>query len=228
MNTKISRITVWRFRCSCFRKLPELNRRVRTCFQKKKKKKTHYTSQAMSESVQHYCQLACAWCLKGEVRALCRYSVFDGNGLLGHRLIDSRWFEKNPPTESGWKRRSKKNAHVPVFRAEMPVTQYVLSSSRHLVTPLIYIHFCVWLGLFVDRWWLKEVWYAPDFLLNCSTRVPLAAPGITRSPSERICRGTLSQKTRNWPTCKPVNVHERSRERRRNFDPAFSVDNLTQ
>ena len=105
---------------------------------------------------------------------------------------------------------------------------YVLSSSCHLVTPLIYIHFCVWLGLFVDRWKLKEVWYAPDFLSNCSTRVSLAAPGITKSLRKRICRGTLSQKTRNWPTCKPVHVHERSRERRRSFDPAYSVDNLTQ
>ena len=34
--------------------------------------------------------------------------------------------------------------------------------SRHL----IYIHFCVWLGLFVDLWWLKEVWYAPDFFVK--------------------------------------------------------------
>ena len=83
-------------------------------------------------------------------------------------------------------------------------------------------------GLFVDRWWLKEVWYAPDFLSNCCTRVPLAAQRITRSPSKRICRGTLSQKTRNWPTCQPVHVHERSRKRRRSFDPAYSVDNLTQ
>ena len=133
-----------------------------------------------------------------EVRAICRFWGFDGNGLLGHRLIDSRWFEENSPTESGWKRRSKKNAHAPVFRAETLVTQYVLSSSRHLVTPLIYIHFCVWLGLFVDRWWLKKVWYAPDFLSNCSTCVPIAAPRITRSPSKRICRGTLLQNTRNW------------------------------
>ena len=37
------------------------------------------------------------------------------------------------------------------------------------------------------------------FLSNCSTRVPLAAPGITRSPSKRICCGRISQKTRNWP-----------------------------
>ena len=51
-------------------------------------------------------------CLKGEVRAVCRFWVFGGNGLFGHRLIDSCWFEKNPPTESIWKRRSKENAHV--------------------------------------------------------------------------------------------------------------------
>ena len=94
----------------------------------------------------------------------------------------------------------------------MIVTQYVLSSSRHLVTPLIYIHFCVWLGLFVDRWWLKKVWHAPDFLSNCSTCVPVAAPGITRSPSKRTCRGTLSQKTRTWPTCKPVHAWTQPRE----------------
>ena len=36
------------------------------------------------------------------------------------------------------------------------------------------------------------------FLSNCSTCVPVAAPGITGSPSKRICRGTLSHKTRNW------------------------------
>ena len=28
-------------------------------------------------------------------------SEFYGSMLLGHRLIDSRWFEKNSPTESG-------------------------------------------------------------------------------------------------------------------------------
>ena len=76
--------------------------------------------------------------------------------------------------------------------------EYVLSSSRHLVTLLIYIRFCVWLGLFVDRWWLKEVWFAPDFLSHFSACVPFAAPGITGIQSKRICRGTLSKKTRNW------------------------------
>ena len=33
---------------------------------------------------------------------------------------------------------------------------------------------------------LKEVWYAPVFLLNCSTCVLVAAPGITRSSRKRI------------------------------------------
>ena len=47
------------------------------------------------------------------VRAICQFWVFDGNGLLEHRQIDSRWFEKNPPTESGWQRRSKK---TPMYR----------------------------------------------------------------------------------------------------------------
>ena len=32
--------------------------------------------------------------------------------------------------------------------------------SRHL----IYIHHCVWLGLFVDRWWWEEVSCTPDFV----------------------------------------------------------------
>ena len=74
-------------------------------------------------------------------------------------------------------------------------------SSRHL----IYIHFCISLGFFVNRWWLKEVWYAPVLLVcffllsNCSTRVPLATAGITRSPSKRICRGTPSQKPETDP-----------------------------
>ena len=36
---------------------------------------------------------------------------------------------------------------------------------------LIYVHFCVWLGLFVDRWWLKEVWCAPRLISFCRTVV---------------------------------------------------------
>ena len=39
--------------------------------------------------------------LIGEVRAICRFLVFDRNGLSGNQLIDSCRFEKNPPTESG-------------------------------------------------------------------------------------------------------------------------------
>ena len=60
-----------------------------------------------------YCSLGG---LKGEVRAIGRFWVFDGNGLLGHQLIDSRWFEKNPPTESGWKRRSKNRRSTGISR----------------------------------------------------------------------------------------------------------------
>ena len=184
------------------------------------RKTSHHHQQWKSYHVCHVCPGIGP--IKGEVRAICRFWVFDGNGLLGHRLFDSRWFDKilqRKVVEHG----VQKNAHVLVFRAEMLVTQYVLSSSRHLVTPWIYIHFCVWLGLFVDYWWLTEGWYAPDFLSTCSTCVPVAAPGITRSPSKRICRGTLSQKTWNWPTFKPVHVHERNRERRRSFDPAHAL-----
>ena len=121
--------------------------------------------------------------------------------LLRHRVIDSRWLEKNPPTESSWKRRSKKKLRVPVFVRKSSWCNMCFQvrgmSSRHL----IFIQFCVWLGLFVECWWLKVVWYAPDFFLsNCWVLVcPIAALGITKSPSKIICRGTLSHKTRNWP-----------------------------
>ena len=72
---------------------------------------------------------------KGEVRAICRFWVFDGNGLSGHRLIDSRWFEKNSPTESGWIRRSKKNAHVRTGisrgNARDAICAFKFAPSRH-------------------------------------------------------------------------------------------------
>ena len=38
------------------------------------------------------------------------------------------------------------------------------------------------------------MWCAPDFLSTCSARVLLAASGITRSPSIRICCGTLRKR----------------------------------
>ena len=120
-------------------------------------------------------------CLKGEVRAICRFWVFDGNGLLGHRLIYSRWFEMNPPAKSGWKRRSKNTPTYWYFVRKCLWRNMCFQVRTILSSHLVCIHFCVWFGLFVDRWWLREVWYAPDFLSNCSTRVPLAAPGITRS-----------------------------------------------
>ena len=157
---------------------------------------------------------------KGEVRAICRFWVFDGNGLLGHRLIDSRWFEKNPPTESGWKRRSKKTRTYRYFARKWSwcnmCFQVRAISSRLWFT---YIFVFDSGSLSIAGGW-RKCGTLLIFLSDCSTRVRLAAPGKTRSPSKRICRGTLLQKTRNWPTCKPVHVHERSRERRRSFDPA--------
>ena len=78
------------------------------------------------------------------VRAICRFWVFDGNGLLGHQLIDSRWFEKNPPTESGWKRRSKNRRSTGISRGNDRDVMSALIFAL-IFTPLIYIHFCVWL-----------------------------------------------------------------------------------
>ena len=93
----------------------------------------------------------------------------------------------------------RKNAHVPVILAEMLVTQYVLSSSRHIVTPFD-LHTFLRLTWALCRSLVVEGSVVrPWFLSNCSTRVPLALPGKTRSPSKRICPGTLSKKTRNWP-----------------------------
>ena len=48
--------------------------------------------------------------------------------------------------------------------------------------------------------WFDVIWGVVRswFLGNCSACVPVDAPGRTGSPSKRICRGTLSQKTWNW------------------------------
>ena len=81
--------------------------------------------------------------------------------------------------------------------------------SRHLIHTVLRLT-----QAFVDRWWLNEVWCALDILSNSSTHVPFAGPGITRSLRKRICRGTFSQKTRNWPTCNGKPVRDRSRESR--------------
>ena len=60
-----------------------------------------------------------------------------------------------------------------------PVNEFSLFraiSLRHS----IYVHFCllVLLGRFVDRWWLKEVWPGPDFLVRALYRCD---PNSTRS-----------------------------------------------
>ena len=98
--------------------------------------------------------------IKGEVRAIGRFWVFDGNGLLGHQLIDSRWFEKNPPTESGWKRRSKNRRSTGISRGN---DRDVMSAFDFapIYTPFDQHGFFAFdFGRVVDRWWLKEVWYA--------------------------------------------------------------------
>ena len=140
--------------------------------------------------------------LKGEVRAIGRFWVFDGNGLLGHQLIDSRWFEKNPPTESGWKRRSKNRRSTGISRGN---DRDVMSAFDFapIYTPFDQHGFFAFdFGRFVDRWWLKEVWYAPDFLPNHCTVATLAV----RKRNTRLEWTNLpwhaSQKSRLWPVCR--------------------------
>ena len=116
---------------------------------------------------------------------LCRVVVVGyENRLLGHRLIDSRLFEKilqRKLVENG----TRKNAHVPVFRAEMLVTQYVLSSSRHLVTPLIYIYFAFDSGsLSIAGGWRKR----GTLLIFCQT-VVLVCPLLLQELQEARVKG---------------------------------------
>ena len=154
--------------------------------------------------------------VKREVRAICRFWVFDGNGLLGHQLIDSRWFEKNPPTESGWKRRSKNRRSTGISRGNDRDVMSALDFAL-IFAPLIHIHFCVWLGRFVDRWW-NEVWYAVDFFLsNHCTFVTLAARKWKRRLEWTNSPWHASQKTWCWPTC------EKPRARTASYGPAFPV-----
>ena len=144
---------------------------------------------------------------KGEVRAICRFWVFDGNGLLGHQLIDCRWFEKNPPTESGWKRRSKKTPTYRYFARKWSwrnmCFQIRAISSRLWFT---YIFAFDWGSLSITGGW-RKCGTLLIFLSNCSTCVPVAAPGRTGSPRKRICRGMLPQKTRNWSIWQTAHGH---------------------
>ena len=111
--------------------------------------------------------------------------------LVWEKSSDGKWlktvFEKKCP-----------RTDISRGNARDEICAFKFAPSRHAIW-FAYIFFCVWLGLFVDCWWLKEVRYAPDFLSKCSTRVLFAVQGIPRSPSKRICRGTLSQKTRKYP-----------------------------
>ena len=74
-------------------------------------------------------------------------------------------WEKKPPMGSGWKRRSKILWSTGISRGN---DRDVMSAFDFvpIFTPFIYVHFCIWLGHFVDRWWLKEVWYAPAFFVK--------------------------------------------------------------
>ena len=140
--------------------------------------------------------------VKGEVRAICRFWVFDGNGLLGHQLIDSRWFEKNPPTESGWKRRSKNCRSTGISRGNHRDVMSAFDFAP-IYTPFDQHGFFAFdFGRFVDRRWLKEVWYAPDFLPNHCTVATLAV----RKRNTRLEWTNLpwhaSQKIRFWPICR--------------------------
>ena len=112
--------------------------------------------------------------VKGEVRAICPFWVFDRNRLLARQLIDSCWFDKNPRTEGGWKQRLKKCRSTDISR-EMDrdvMCSLFFAPSLHAIW-LTYT-FCIWLRRFVDRWWLKEVWYEPSFfakaLYSCDPR----------------------------------------------------------
>ena len=119
----------------------------------------------------HVGQLVCGT-FKGEVRAIGRFWVFDGNGLVGHQLIDSRWFEKNPPTESGWKRRSKNRRSTGISRGN---DRDVMSAFDFapIHTPFDqHGFFCVWLrtrcrslvveGSVIRSWFFAKPLYSSD------------------------------------------------------------------
>ena len=124
---------------------------------------------------------------------------------MGHWLINSHWFKKSPQTESGWKRRSKKMPMYPYFARKCSWRNmcflFRAISSRHLI--LILFSFCSGSLSIAGGW--RQCGALLIFLSKCSTRVPLTSPGITRSPSKRTGRGTLSQKTRNLPIWQAVN-----------------------
>ena len=68
----------------------------------------------------------------------------------------------------------------------------------HLGTPLFY--FCVWLRDIVDPWWLKEVWYAPDFWQNHCAVTTLAARRRNTRLEWTYLPWPASHKTGCWPT----------------------------
>ena len=103
---------------------------------------------------------------------------------------------------SGWKRRSKNCRSTGISRGN---DRDVMSAFDFapIYTPFDqHGYFAFDFGRFVDRWWLKEVWYAPDFLPNHCTVATLAV----RKRNTRLEWTNLpwhaSQKSRLWPVCR--------------------------
>ena len=166
--------------------------------------------------------------IKGEVRAICRFWVFDGNGLLGHRLIDSRWFEKNPPTESGWKRRSKK---TPTYRYFAPKWSWrnMCFQIRAISSRLWFTYIFAFDSGFLS---IAGGWRKCGTLLIFCQTVVLVCPLLLQEEQKARVKGFAVARFRKRPKIDaPVSrymyMNACSRERRRN-DPAYSVDNLTQ
>ena len=137
-----------------------------------------------------------------EKSRLCWFCIFDGNGLLAHQLIDSRWFEKllqQKVVENGVRKKKDLPAHWKRSWRNMRS----LFRAINLFTSFDLHTLCVWLGsLSIAGGWGKcGALLILCHFWSCCTRVTLAAPRITRSRSERTCHGTPSEKTRNWPTC---------------------------
>ena len=77
------------------------------------------------------------------------------------------------------------------------ICAFKLALSRHIIWFAYIFAFDSGSLLIAGGW--RKCGMLLIFLSNCSICVPLAASGMRRSTCKRICRGTLSQKTRNWP-----------------------------
>ena len=133
--------------------------------------------------------------VKGEVRAICRFSVFDGNGLLGHRLIDSRWFEKNPPTESGWKRRSKKRPRTGISRGN-DRGRNMCFQVRAISSRLWFIYIFAFASGSLS---IAGGWRKCGTLLNFCQTVVLVCPLLLQEEQEARVKGFAAARFRKKP-----------------------------